>query len=105
MKKARSGVMKNSTHKVVILENVSSPYIHQAIIVLNDMASGRESKAVNDAEKIVDDYLRRSFSEKEDNKIYSGCNNKPKRRKHLFLKLIAAAGIAGIVCAAVLRLI
>lgn len=52
--------MKNSTRKVVILENITSPYIQQAIIVLNEYAAVKESKVIYDAERIVDEYLRKN---------------------------------------------
>lgn len=98
--------MKNSTRKVVILDNVSSPYIHQAIIVLNDLSAGNESKAVSDAEKIVNEYLKRHANEEDDIKIYSKSSGvRRKKKKFSFLKLMLSAIIAAVVCAAVLKLL
>lgn len=49
--------MKDLTKKVVILENLASPYVHQAIIVMRDYNPKLESKAVMEAERIVTAYL------------------------------------------------
>lgn len=49
--------MKDMLKKVVILENLSSPYVHQAIIVMRDYNPKLESKAVIEAERIVNAYL------------------------------------------------
>lgn len=49
--------MKDLTKKVVILENLASPYVHQAIIVMRDYNPKLESKAVLEAERIVTAYL------------------------------------------------
>lgn len=49
--------MKDLTKKVVILENLASPYVHQAIIVMRDYNPKLESKAVMEAERIVAAYL------------------------------------------------
>lgn len=51
--------MKELTKKVIILNNFSSPYVSQAIIVLRDYNPGLESKAVADAEIIVSKYIER----------------------------------------------
>lgn len=51
--------MKELTKKVVILNNFSSPYISQAIIVLRDYNPSLDSKAVADAEVIVGKYIER----------------------------------------------
>lgn len=52
--------MKDKTKKVVILNNFSSPYISEAIIVLKDYNPQLESKVIADAEKIVSDYIKKS---------------------------------------------
>lgn len=49
--------MKDTTKRVVILENLSSPYVHQAIIVMREFDPRLESRAVTDAERIVGAYL------------------------------------------------
>lgn len=51
--------MKNLSKQVVILDNLSSPYIHQAIIILKDHAKGYNEKIITEAEKIVSSYFNR----------------------------------------------
>lgn len=49
--------MKDSSKKVVILENLASPYVHQAILVMRDYNPKLESHAIIEAERIVNAYL------------------------------------------------
>ena len=49
--------MKELTKKVVILNNFSSPYVSQAIIILKDYNPKLESRAIADAETIVSRYI------------------------------------------------
>jgi hypothetical protein len=49
--------MKDMTKQVIILNNFTSPYIHQAIIVLKDYNPALEDQVLRDAEKIVSKYL------------------------------------------------
>lgn len=49
--------MKDITRKVVILDNLASPYVHQAIIVMRDYNPKLDSYAVAEAERIVTAYL------------------------------------------------
>ena len=51
--------MKELTKKVIILNNFTSPYISQAIIVLRDYDPRLEGRAVADAEMIVSRYAQR----------------------------------------------
>lgn len=51
--------MKELTQKVVILNNFSSPYVSQAIIVLKDYNPKLEGRAIADAEMIVSNYIER----------------------------------------------
>lgn len=63
--------MKNFTRKVVILENLTSPYIHQAIIVLNDYSPANETKVIKDAEKVVSQYLiKNGYANADNTKTY-----------------------------------
>ena len=48
--------MKELTKKVVILNNFSSPYVSEAIVVLKDYNPKLEGKAIADAEMIVSRY-------------------------------------------------
>ena len=53
----------NNTKQVVILDNFSSPYICQAILILKDNAFAPEERVIEDAEKIVSEFLNKpSFS-------------------------------------------
>ena len=80
--------MKDLTKKVVILENLASPYVHQAIIVMRDYNPKLEAKAVIEAERIVDAYL-------SDMKLKSGENRKrPIRRKSSYLAYLAVSAIS-----------
>lgn len=50
--------MKNIKKQVVIVDNCSSPYIYQAILILNDSAPSSDEKIIEDAEKIVSNFLQ-----------------------------------------------
>ncbi len=64
-------VMKNLSKQVVILDKISSPYIHQAIIILKDYSPEHHDKIMAEAEQIVSSY----FDRKPDN-IYIGRKSK-----------------------------
>ncbi len=49
--------MNNNTRKIVVLNNIKSPKIEQAIFILRDDTDCTESDAVSEAEKIVSLYL------------------------------------------------
>ena len=72
--------MLNNTRKIVVLNNLKSQRIEQAIFILRDEKDYSEADAVIEAERIVDSYLenmRRPLLEKstkKDNK------NKPDRK-------------------------
>ncbi len=73
--------MKN-TKQAVILDNFSSPYIHQAIIILKDYNPALEDKVIEDAERIVSAYL-------EHPQIYA-----KKKRSRLPFILVSCAAAA-----------
>lgn len=52
--------MKNLKKKVMILNNFTSPYISEAIIILKDYDPQFDTKAILEAEKIVNDYLHKN---------------------------------------------
>lgn len=80
--------MKDLTKKVVILENLASPYVHQAIIVMRDYNPRLESKAVLEAERIVNAYL-------DNMKLKSGRDKKrPVRKKYSFLLYLFVSAIS-----------
>lgn len=84
--------MKELTKKVVILNNFSSPYVSQAIIVLKDYNPRLEGKAIEDAEMIVSRYI---------DKINGGQPAKTVRRKNKLFKILIGAVIIIAVCAAI----
>lgn len=49
--------MKNTTHRVVILKNVNSNLISQAILIVKDSARESESALLQEAERIVERYM------------------------------------------------
>lgn len=83
--------MKNSTRRVVILKNVNSDLIEQAILVLKDSAADGDSKIIREAEKIVEKYMDRKSQKIQEEK-------KPKRL--IFLSLgIAFISISALIFA------
>ena len=50
--------MKNTTHRVVILKNVNSNLISQAILIIKGSAIESESVLLQEAERIVEKYMR-----------------------------------------------
>lgn len=85
--------MKELTKKVVILNNFTSPYVSQAIIVLKDYNPKLEGKAVADAEMIVSRYIERIQKSEQPVKAV--------RKKGRLLKIIVGLIIAAILCAAI----
>lgn len=49
--------MKNTTRKVLILKNVNSEVIEQAILILKDSTPEGDSRVIREAEKIVEKYM------------------------------------------------
>lgn len=87
--------MKNSTRKVVILENITSPYIQQAIIVLKDYNPLFENKALFDAEKVVNDYLQKNgYISAAPTKKYT--TRKERNKKKLFMTFMLVSIITAI---------
>lgn len=83
--------MKDTTRRVVILKNVNSDLIEQAILILKNSAPDEESSLLLEAEKIVEKYMgkKKEWSPKESPK-----------RKALALSLgavIIGFGIAALV--------
>ena len=80
--------MKENSHKAVILNRLSSPYISEAILILKNDLPFTQSFAVEEAERIVSAYLERAQN--------SGQSDKKTARRHswkltLFLCLLAAS--------------
>ncbi|MCH5213303.1 MAG: hypothetical protein J1G06_09820 [Oscillospiraceae bacterium] len=51
--------MKDLKRKVMILNNLTSPYVSEAIIILKDYDPRFDTKAILDAERIVNEYLNK----------------------------------------------
>lgn len=52
--------MKNTTHRVVILKNINSDIISQAILILKNAECVSESAVLAEAEMIVEKYMGKS---------------------------------------------
>lgn len=73
--------MKSSARKAVILNNLSSPYIYQAIVILNENGIENENTALIEAERIVSEYMKkRKKDENEDILLYSRPKSTKKKR-------------------------
>ena len=94
--------MKDITKKVVILNNFSSPYISEAIIVLREYNPKLEGKIIADAEKIVSDYIEQNtvkIPKKMRQTMPAAKKIKRKNRPHItapVLAALAALAVAGI---------
>lgn len=87
--------MKELTKKVVILNNFSSPYVSEAIVVLKDYNPKLEGKAIADAEMIVSRYIERI--EKNGQSLRT-VRKKSKLTKFIIGTIIAALIVAAIKC-------
>lgn len=91
--------MYNSEKKAVILKDFSSPYIYQAIVILNEEGVFNESRALKDAEKIVSDYIQRTKKEgTEDIILYSRSEKPQYSEKSINIPVLLLLGtfIAGV---------
>ncbi len=66
--------MKNTTHRVVILKNVNSDMISQAILILKDSVRENETNLMEEAERIVEKYMntKPALMPKSNNKLTAG---------------------------------
>lgn len=85
--------MKELTKKVVILNNFSSPYVSEAIVVLKDHNPKLEGRAIADAELIVERYIERMEK--------NGQSTRTARKKGKFIRFLVGFVIAALVCAAI----
>lgn len=69
--------MKNLSKQVVILDKLSSPYIHQAIIILKNYTPQQHEKIIEEAERVVFEYFNKNSKQ---NTYYIG------RKSNLGLK-------------------
>ncbi|MCC8160275.1 MAG: hypothetical protein LIO53_02990 [Oscillospiraceae bacterium] len=75
------------------MNNFSSPYVSQAIIVLKDYNPKLEGKAIADAEMIVSKYIERIEK--------TGQPAKAVRKKGKFVKIAIGIALIAIMCIAV----
>lgn len=85
--------MKELTKKVVILNNFSSPYVSEAIVVLKNYNPKLEGKAIADAEMIVSRYIERIEK--------NGQPLRTARKKSKLVKFIIGLVITALICAAI----
>lgn len=78
--------MLNNTRKIVVLNNLKSQRIEQAIFILRDEKNYNEADAVIEAEKIVDSYL-------EDMRRPLLNKNSKKDNKSTMLVLLGSAAV------------
>ena len=71
--------MNKTTQHAVIIDNISSPYIEQAIIILKDFSHNNREKVIADAEKIVRDYLEKIKTDDSDITIYNRPSSKEQK--------------------------
>ena len=90
--------MNRTTQKVVIIDNIASPYIDRAIIILRDHSPAIQTKVIADAEKIVHDYLEKIKKDDSDITIYNRPpKHSPNKRKASKLKHIGICAITALV--------
>ena len=91
--------MNDSMHRVIILDKLSSPYIKQAIIVLNEYDTSVQSHVLREAEAVVSAYM----NSHQVSVFPSACDIGKKRKSRpkngwliffsLFIILVAAAAV------------
>lgn len=85
--------MNNLSKKAIILESITSPYIYQAIIILNEAGINHQTKALQDAEKIVSEYIKAHELNLGDGgiKIYSKTKKDNKKMHRLLVTLLSVS--------------
>lgn len=73
--------MKNTTEQVVILDNIYSPYIRQAILILKDSADSSDTEIILEAERIVEKYFKNNVKKPQQH---------PKIIKYLCISFVVA---------------
>ncbi len=86
--------MKNTTHRVVILKNVNSSIISQAILILKDERYATEKSVMEEAERIVESFMRECQVKQE-----------KKKRKIPSWIMPAAAGTAIVILFGIFKII
>lgn len=57
--------MKSTTHRVVILNNVDSSIISQAILILKNSQEASDKTVLAEAERVVAKYMGKGFGKKQ----------------------------------------
>lgn len=86
--------MKDVTKKVIILNNFSSPHISEAIIVLKDYNPKLEGRIIDEAEKIVSDYLDKKVTR---HRTYRPKQYKTKNKPHITLSVLFSLCVVAII--------
>ena len=90
--------MRRSSRKALILNNFSSPYIYQAIVILSEDGAKNETKALKEAERIVSEYFANTKEdENEDIILYSRPKRSNLRKSLLLVKISFIIGLAVLV--------
>lgn len=85
--------MKNLSKQVLILDNFSSPYIYQAIIILKSFPEDKHEKIISEAEKIVSSYFEKN--QKNNSLVKQKANNqKPLTATVILLSLALTISLA-----------
>lgn len=99
--------MKNTAKKAVVLNNFSSPYISEAIIILKDYRPELEGKVISDAERIVSAYIEKQERNREKERFASqtrglGASPYKKTGQHKAVRVITAiliiAAVTAVIC-------
>ena len=95
--------MKDITRKVVILDNITSPYIHQAIIVLKDKARDSGPAVMEEAERVVNEYLSKINTDDMEVTLYSRPYEKAKKSKLPFYMACALLALSAVLLFCIIR--
>lgn len=81
--------MQDLSKKVIVLNNFTSPYIAEALIVLKDYDPRLEGKILEEAERVVSEYIQKS---KKDStaRVYKKNGQQKAVRKASKLKVFCA---------------
>ena len=94
--------MKDITKKVVILNNFSSPYISEEIIVLREYNPKLEGRIIDEAEKIVAEYIdghtiKAVKTTKKERQINSAAHKiRQKKRPHFTLSVLIVLAVLAV---------
>ncbi|MDD6483810.1 MAG: hypothetical protein PUF72_04440 [Clostridiales bacterium] len=97
--------MRDLTKKVVVLNNFTSPYIAEALIVLKDYDPRLEGKILEEAERVVSEYIEKNHARAKREELRAGTRPYAKSagsvRKRSKLRVICMIVIAAAALVAV----